>query len=432
MSAVVWILAGIFVVNLCIAGWLITLGLAERYRRQKAMREVDALERTLAMPSAGTGTVLARRMEGTLRSVAVRERVASAHRSAAVGRLPAVPRPVRKASISLALAGMVLWALVAIPDFGDRRAIRSSDDRVGLRVPVTRERSPDRGTSSHFDSDRARMGHRPPEAGDPIESQTEVPPTNSNTGTAFEAETLIERVVAQPHSATQIQLAWEAVAGAIGYTIHRRGDDGSGSGWSVVASVPAVTVYTDVGLEADTTYYYRVSALTDEGLAPPSDVVSATTSIAPPNATTVTALVTATTIDLTWLDVANETAYRVERSRHGTSSWTLIGTTGQDVTTYTDAALSAGVTYRYRIIATNAGGDSTPSNVASGKVDTVKITTPPDDQPSPSPKPHGGKPGKVKTPPATGKPSQDTLGTEESAVSEDSSVAEESSFIESI
>jgi len=35
------------------------------------------------------------------------------------------------------------------------------------------------------------------------------------------------------------------------------------------------------------------------------------------------------------------------------------------VTTYVNATLSPATTYSYRIIATNAGGDSAPSNVAS-------------------------------------------------------------------
>jgi hypothetical protein len=76
------------------------------------------------------------------------------------------------------------------------------------------------------------------------------------------------------------------------------------------------------------------------------------------------------TIALTWTDVADETGYRVERSLDGTTGWVELATTGQDVTTYVNATLSPGTTYSYRIIATNAGGDSAPSNVASATTET--------------------------------------------------------------
>ena len=424
MSAVAWLLAGIFVVNLLIAAWLIALGFVDRYRRHRVIQEVDALERSLAMPSAA---LIARRIGGTHRGVVVRERArvaGAAHRAVAVRRVPGMPRPVARASISLALAGMALWASVAIPDLGDRPAVRSSDDGGGLQFPVTSGWRSESGSTGRVDLPGSREGG-PAGARDSLDPQTDTPPppTNTNVSTAFDAETVIERVAAQGRSATQIQLAWEAVPKAIGYSIERWGDGADPSGWTVIATVHAVTTFTDDGLEADTTYYYRVAAVTEEGAAPPSDVVSATTSIAPPAATTLTVLATATRIDLAWVDVADETAYRIERSPHGTSDWTSIGTTGQDVTTYADAAVVGEMKYRYRVIATNAGGDSTPSNVVSGKV-TVEVTTPPDD--SPPPPPDGEKPPK-KTPPL----SEEDPVAPESPVTEDTADTEESSIIES-
>jgi Fibronectin type III domain len=427
MSAVAWFLGGIFVVNLLIAGWLITLGLVDRYRCHRVTREVDALERSLAMPSAGSGALIAGRIGGAHRGVVVRDlqRVAGTHRAVAVRRLPGMPRLAGRATISLALAGMALWASVAIPDLGDRPAIRSSDDGERLQFPVTWGWPSENGSSGHVDRSGAWEGGSP-EAGGSLDPQTDAPPpsTNTNASTTFDAETMIDRVAAQVRSSTQIELAWEAVPKAIGYKIERWGDGADPSGWAVIAKVDAVTTFTDVGLEAETTYYYRVTAVTEEGAAPPSDVVSATTSISPPAATTLTALATATTIDLAWLDVADETAYRIERSPHGASDWTRIGTTGQDVTTYTDAALAVDVTYRYRVVATNAGGDSTPSNVVSAKV-TVKVTTPTDD--SPPPEPDGEKPPKKETPPMT---EEDPVAPE-SPDTEDAVVTAESSLVES-
>jgi hypothetical protein len=424
MSAVAWLLAGIFVVNLLIAAWLITLGLVDRYQRHRVIQEVDALERSLAMPSAAP---IARRIGGMHRGVVVRERArvaGAAHRAVAVRRSPGMPRRVGRASISLALAGMALWASVAIPDLGDRPAVRSSDDGGGLEFPVTWGRRSESGSTGRVDLPGSWEGGSA-EAGDSLDPQTDTPPppTNTNVSTTFDAETVIDRVAARVRSATQIQLAWEAVPEAIDYTIERWGDRADSSGWVVIATVHAETTFTDVGLEADTTYYYRVAAVTEEGAAPPSNVVSATTSIAPPGATILTALVTATRIDLAWVDVADETAYRIERSPHGASDWASIGTTGQDVTTYTDAAVVAEMKYRYRVVATNAGGDSTPSNVVSAKV-TVEVTTPPDD--SHPPQPDGEKPPKKETPPLSEEPV-----VSESPVTEDTAATGESSIIES-
>ena len=334
-----------------------------------------------------------------------------------VRRLPGRPRLVGRASISLALAGMALWASVAIPDLGDRPAIRSSADGEGLQFPAPLP--PMSGSSGYvYRSGTREVGSAA--AGGSLDPQTDTPPppTNTNASTIFDAETVIDRLAAQMRSSTQIRLAWAAVPKAIGYKIQRWGDGADPSGWVLIATVDAVTAFTDVGLEADTTYYYRVAAVTADGAAPPSNVVSATTSIAPPAATTLRALATATTIELAWVDVADETAYRIERSPSGTSDWTSIGTTGQDVTTYTDAALGVDVMYRYRVVATNAGGDSTPSNVVVAKI--VKVTTPPDDSP-PSP-PDGEKPPKK----TKGDP-----GAPESPVTEDPAVIGESSAVES-
>ena len=97
------------------------------------------------------------------------------------------------------------------------------------------------------------------------------------------------------------------------------------------------------------------------------DVVFAPASTPPPGAPanlTATAVSTSR-IDLSWNDVATETGYRVERSANGTSGWAQVGTTGQNVTSYADTGLSSATTYFYRVIATNAGGDSPPSAVTS-------------------------------------------------------------------
>jgi hypothetical protein len=93
-------------------------------------------------------------------------------------------------------------------------------------------------------------------------------------------------------------------------------------------------------------------------------------------------------VDLSWADGATETAYRIERSTEDSTGWTVIGTTGMDVTAYTDSALLPETTYQYRVVATNTGGDSPPSAVVS--VTTLAEKTDPGTEPDPSPGTDGG------------------------------------------
>ena len=74
----------------------------------------------------------------------------------------------------------------------------------------------------------------------------------------------------------------------------------------------------------------------------------------------------ASSIDLAWSNTAGESSYRLERSTEGgASGWTQVTIIGQNVTGFTDSALSAATTYFYRVIAVRDGVDSVPSAVAS-------------------------------------------------------------------
>ncbi len=72
-------------------------------------------------------------------------------------------------------------------------------------------------------------------------------------------------------------------------------------------------------------------------------------------------------IDLTWTDSSdNETGFRIERCKGSTcTNFVQVATVSPNVTTYADSGLSKNTTYRYRVAAYNANGDSIYSNVAS-------------------------------------------------------------------
>lgn len=353
MATLVWILGAVFLLNVLIAGWLVGLELIERRRLDKEIKEVDTLWRSLTMPqteTAGWGSSL---------GVEVKQRTPVLHR------LPAPPRSVGKASVGLAVAASALWVLVAAFGPGDRPSVEARAS--GLDGPISLQKESERQRQE----DASARG----EAGVSPQSPGNVSPTATS-----DAEGVPATVAAQPRSSTVIHLDWAGVTAATGYEVERM-EKQSPQGWLEIIEVPqSVTSYMDGGLDAGTTYFYRVSAITESGAAIASDVVSATTpGGAAPTAPSVTAVAALDTITLAWIDVSDETGYRIERSPDGTSGWAGIGTAGQDVTVHTDGSLAPGTTYYYRIVATNAAGDSAPSDVVSATTETEKVTEPPAD-----------------------------------------------------
>jgi len=80
-------------------------------------------------------------------------------------------------------------------------------------------------------------------------------------------------------SSSQINLSWTAVSGATSYDIYRSAT--SGGTYARVGSEPTVssgstTTYSDTGLSAGTTYYYKIASLDAAGESLPSSAVSAT------------------------------------------------------------------------------------------------------------------------------------------------------------
>jgi fibronectin type 3 domain-containing protein len=174
-------------------------------------------------------------------------------------------------------------------------------------------------------------------------------------------------VTARSTSSTAIQLQWAPVTGAASYNVERSTDQVT---WDVIWSTESdQNRYTDATLSSGTTYYYRVAAVNGEVVAR-SDVVSATTTVDTPAAPVlVSATGSGTSVDLAWNDVEGELSYEIQRSPDGTSGWTDIGNTGQDVTSFTDNGLAATTTYYYRVIAvTSDNVSSLPSNVLSATI----------------------------------------------------------------
>jgi predicted phage tail protein len=126
--------------------------------------------------------------------------------------------------------------------------------------------------------------------------------------------------------------------------------------------------YSNTGLTASTTYVYRLRATNTGGDSAYSNEVSVTTLTSPPTAPSnlnATA-VSSTQINLAWKDnSSNETGFVIERKTGSNGTWAQIGTTTANVASFSSTGLSAKTRYYYRVLATNAAGNSAYSNAAN-------------------------------------------------------------------
>jgi hypothetical protein len=181
-------------------------------------------------------------------------------------------------------------------------------------------------------------------------------------------------------SSNQINLSWtdnstKSTQG-VGFKIER-GSSSSGP-WAEISTVAAnATSYSNTGLSASTTYYYRIRAYNvPNGKNKPteysaySNTASATTQsgTAIPNAPSSlsAAAVSSSQINLSWADnSSNETGFKIERATSSGGPWSQIATVGVNVKTYSNTGLTASTTYYYHVHAYNTAGDSAACNTAS-------------------------------------------------------------------
>ena len=296
-------------------------------------------------------------------------------------------RPWGGKPLGVALVAVTIFAGTALASTGARRmatsvlttvaeglGLRPAPSEVSAAEPEQSE--PDEGRGDGFSGARHLDSSSPDPSfiGTPghvitgaagVAGETDAPATPPGpSATPLETPSMPNAHVA---SSTQIDLSWGDVSGETAYRIER---STAGSAWApVVTTESGVTAHSDTGLQPGTTYDYRVVAVYPSGERP-SAAATATTGIAPPDATTLsTTAVSSTQVSLTWIDVGSETSYRIERSLDGATGWTEVSTLGQDQTSYTDT-VSAATTYYYRVVAVNAAGGK-ESNV-------VQVTTPPE------------------------------------------------------
>ena len=209
-----------------------------------------------------------------------------------------------------------------------------------------------------------------------MDPPAQAPATVSGTPDLFQATAA---------GAAQVDLLWTTPASGItatGYDIEWSAD---GETWQAVDPPDdgADTIYSHTGLTPETTYYYRMRYVTEDG---PGDWTHPTAATTAPDAWRLTATASGETqIELSWTPPEGEVAlYLVEWSADGRSGWAAVepAHSGTEAV-YSHTGLTADTAYHYRVRAvighfpgpwSPAGGASTASwGLAATNVSETQI-----------------------------------------------------------
>src|SRR4030042_2516727 len=195
---------------------------------------------------------------------------------------------------------------------------------------------------------------------------------------AFAQVTAPSNLAATAISSSQINLSWTdnstKPTQEDGFEIERAPT--STGTWTKIAEVGTdVRSYSNTGLNASTTYYYRVRSKKIKNKATTEySAYSNTASATTPSGTTLPSApsslsataASSSQINLSWADnSSNETGFKIDRATSSTGPWSQIATVGTNVKTYSNTGLPASTTYYYHVHAYNTAGDSAASNTDS-------------------------------------------------------------------
>jgi LmbE family N-acetylglucosaminyl deacetylase len=181
-------------------------------------------------------------------------------------------------------------------------------------------------------------------------------------------------VVANAVSGSEVDLSWTDVAtNETGYTVQRAPDNAGVAGtYATIATLGAnATSYANVGLAANTKYWYRVRASNTGGTS--AFVATNTTTLAQPplapSGLAAKATTAGTTATVTWTDNSiDETGFRIEVAPDAggvAGTYTEIGTVAANVKTYTATGLTGATKYWFRVRSYSTYGNSGYTNESS-------------------------------------------------------------------
>jgi fibronectin type 3 domain-containing protein len=177
----------------------------------------------------------------------------------------------------------------------------------------------------------------------------------SRPSAVFNSITFPFNISAATVTDSSITLIWPPANRAASYKVYRSAVD---TGAFPLFDSVATDTFSDTGLAAGTTYYYKISAVNDSGkTGPPASLTASTITRAPAGVNA--SAVSSSRIAITWPAVTGAATYNVYRSTVDTGTYSAIGSVAAD--TFSDTGLAAGATYYYRISGVNSSGESEKS-----------------------------------------------------------------------
>lgn len=164
-------------------------------------------------------------------------------------------------------------------------------------------------------------------------------------------------------SSSQVDLSWtDNSSDETGFEVKRATDSAFTQGVVWIGGIQG-TAYSDTGLSASTTYYYKVRAQGAAQDSAYSTAVSATTTASgtiptAPSGLSATAA-SGTQVNLSWTDnSSNETGFELKRATDSAFTQNVVWIGGIQGTTYANTGLNPSTTYYYKVRAEGTAGKS--------------------------------------------------------------------------
>lgn len=168
-----------------------------------------------------------------------------------------------------------------------------------------------------------------------------------------------------------IDLAWTVSVGAATYNAYRGLSSGTGS---LLVSGIVPNAYPDTSVAGNTTYFYRVTAVSASGESGFSTEHSALSY--PGAVTSLVATGVSGSVGLTWTaPTGGVTKYQIWRGLSSGTETLLQDNVSSAAVSYTDSTTTAGIRYYYKVASVNASG-STFSSEVNAIAGTVPATFP--------------------------------------------------------
>ncbi|WP_138754449.1 immunoglobulin-like domain-containing protein [Paenibacillus sinopodophylli] len=182
-----------------------------------------------------------------------------------------------------------------------------------------------------------------------------------------------------------LTLSWKAIPLALGYNVYRS-DSIDGSYVKVNSSAITASLYTDTNLTADTTYFYKVTAVYDSKESAQSSALQAATLELPNGVPSglQTDEVTTSSVKLSWQSTDNTGTFNVYRSNQIDGVYVKVNAEDVAVKSYTDTELSADTTYYYKVSTVSNTDESELSSALEVKTKAVDSTPTPTPETTPT------------------------------------------------